>query len=429
MKGDRTMKKSVKGILSLVLAFTLVFAMLVPASAAIGTSADTKAAALKQLGLLQGVSATEDNFELNRAPTRVEALVMLIRALGKNAEALSMGGTHPFTDVPAWADKYIGYAYEKGLTKGSSKTTLGTGIANSDMYLTFMLRALGYSDTEGDFVWDAPDALARAVGILPDDVDTENFLRADVALVSWAALEADLKGGSQRMAKKLIAEGAFTEDAYSKAVELVNEADPNPISVSTFEELKTALADNVAISVDAPVTVTGELTIPAGVTVTVSRGNDLHVEGTLTNNGTIDVTGADKIVSADFINYAVVNVRSGGKFINNGAVNLLPASLTNTEDLGPIGGQLRVFDGSFTNNGSVFLKAAQINTHGGMLVVAEGPFANNGVVIVDGFQIVIANAFTNNKGAVVINNTYVCTRGAGAFTGNGTLSGNSVVKE
>lgn len=425
------MKKSVKGILSLALAFTLIFAMFVPASAAIGTSADTKAAALKQLGLLQGVSATEDNFELDRAPTRVEALVMLIRALGKDTEAISLGGTHPFTDVPAWADKYIGYAYEKGYTKGSSATTLGTGAANSDMYLTFMLRALGYSDAAGDFSWDAPEALAKAVGILPDEVDTDNFLRADVALISWAALEADLKGGCQRMAKNLIAEGAFTEDAYSKAVELVNEADPNPISVSTFEELKTALADNVvkAISVDAPVTVTGELTIPAGATVTVSRGNDLHVEGTLTNNGTLNVMGADKIVSVDFINYSVVNVRGGGKFTNNGAVNLLPASLTNTEDLGPIGGQLRVFDGSFTNNGSVFLKAAQMNTHGGMLVVAEGPFANNGVVIVDGFQIVVANTFTNNKGAVVINNTYVCTRGAGALTGNGTLSGNPVVKE
>jgi len=425
------MKKSVKGILSFALAFTLIFAMLVPASAATGTSADTKAAALKQLGLFQGVSATEDIFELDRAPTRVEALVMLIRALGKDAEALSSGGTHPFTDVPAWAEKYIGYAYEKGYTKGTSATTLGTGAANSDMYLTFMLRTLGYSDTAGDFSWDAPDALAKAVGILPDEVDTENFQRADVALISWAALEADLKGGSQRMAKKLMADGVFTGDEYGKAIELVNEAAPTSVSVSTLEALKTTLADKTvkAISIDASVTVTGELTIPAGVSVTVNRGYDLNVEGTFTNNGTLNVMGADKIVSADFINYSVVNVRSGGKFINNGAVNLLPAFLTNTEDLGAVGGQLRVFDGSFLNDGSVFLKAAQINTHGGMLVVAEGPFVNNGVVIVDGFQIVIANTFTNNKGAVVINNTYVCTRGDGAFSGDGTLSGNPIVEE
>lgn len=425
------MKKSVKSILSLALVFTLIFAMLIPASAAAATSADTKAAALKQLGLFQGVSATEDNFDLDRAPTRTEALVMLIRALGKDAEALNVGGTHPFTDVPAWADKYIGYAYEKGFTKGSSATTLGTGAANSDMYLTFMLRALGYSDMAGDFTWDAPDALARAVGIFPDDVDTENFLRADVVLVSWAALEADLKGGSQRMAKKLMAEGIFTADDYGKAIELVNAPKPVPVSVSSLEALQTALADKAvkAISIDASVFVTDNLTIPAGVAVTVNRGNDLHIEGTLTNNGTINVMGADAIVSADFINYSVLNVQKGGKFINNGAVNLLPAFLEGTDDHGPVGGQLRVFDGSFTNNGSVFLKAAKVNTHGGMLVVAEGPFTNNGVVIVDGFQIIIANTFTNSKGAVVINNTYVCTRGGGVFTNNGTLSGNPVVEE
>ena len=425
------MKKSVKGISSLALAFALIFAMLVPASAATGTSANAKAAALKQLGLLQGVSATEENFDLERAPTRVEALVMLIRALGKDAEALSVGGTHPFTDVPAWADKYIGYAYEKGFTKGSSATSLGTGTANSAMYLTFMLRALGYSDTAGDFIWDAPDALARAVGILPDDVDAKNFLRADVALVSWAALEADLKGGSIRLAKKLMADGVFTADDYGKAIETVGGVDPAPVSVSTLEALKTALSgkDAKAISIDAVITVTGELTIPSGTAVTVNRGYDLNIEGSLTNNGVLNVIGADQIMSEDFINYSVVNVRGGGKLINNGAVNLLPAFLDDAGDHGPVGGQLRVFDGSITNNGSVFIKAGGTNTHGGILIVAEGPFANNGVVIVDGFQIIIANAFTNNKGAVVINNTYVCTRGAGALTGDGTLSGNTVVKE
>lgn len=426
------MKKLKKSILSLALAFTLIFAMLVPASAAASTSTDTKAAALKQLGLFQGVSATEDNFELDRAPTRVEALVMLIRALGKDAEALGSGGVHPFTDVPAWADKYIGYAYEKGLTKGSSATTLGTGVANADMYLTFMLRALGYSDTAGDFTWDAPDALARAVGILPDDVDTTNFLRKDAVLVSWAALEADLKGGSQRMAKKLMTEGVFTGDAYGSAIELVNEPKPVPVSVSSFEALKTALfggtAKAIAIdSVGTPMIVTGELTIPAGVTVTVNRGNDFYIEGTLTNSGTLNVMGADS-VSKDFINYSVMSVQKGGKVINNGAVNLLPSFLSDTSDLGPVGGQLRVFDGSFINNGSVFLKAGAVNTHGGMLAVIEGPFTNNSITIVDGFQIDIAGAFVNNKGGLVINNSYISTEKGGTFTGGGTLSGNPIAK-
>lgn len=425
------MKKNAKGLLSLIIAFTLVFAMLVPVSAASVTEAGTKATALKQLGLFKGVSDTD--FALNRAPTRMEALVMLIRALGKESEALGGNWSHPFTDVDSWADKYVGYGYEKGLTKGVSAAQFGTGNADSDMYLTFMLRALGYSDGAGDFAWNAPETLAKAIGILPDSVDTSNFLRADVALVSWAALETDLKTGMQRLAKKLINEKVYTSEAYAQAIDLVGEKEPAAVSVSSFETLTAALSNSSveAITIDSvgnPVIVTGELTIPAGVAVTVSRGNDFYIEGKLINNGIINVMGADSI-KTDFINYSVLSIQKGGKFINNGAVNLLPASLSDTDDHGPIGGQLRVFDGECTNNGSVFLKAGTVSTHGGMLVVAEGPFVNNAVVLVDGFQIIIANTFTNNKGAVVINNTYVCTRGAGLFANNGTLSGNTVVEE
>lgn len=144
------MKKTVKGIISLIFVLALSLTIVLPAFAASTTEAETKAAALKQLGLLTGVSVPETNFDLDRAPTRTEALVMLICALGKESEALNGSWTHQFTDVDSWADKYVGYGYEKGLTKGVSITKFGTGNADSDMYLTFMLRALGYSDTVGN---------------------------------------------------------------------------------------------------------------------------------------------------------------------------------------------------------------------------------------------------------------------------------------
>lgn len=425
------MKKTVKGILSLMLAFTLVFAMLIPAYAASSTEAETKAAALKQLGLFKGVSDTD--FALDQAPTRTEALVMLIRTLGKEAEALGGNWSHPFTDVDSWADKYVGYGYEKGLTKGVSAMQFGTGNADSDMYLTFILRALGYSDTAGDFAWNAPDALAKAVGILPDSVNTSEFLRADVAIVSWAALEADLKSGMQRLAKKLIEEKVFTEDAYAQAIALVGEEEPAAVSVSSFEALKSALIDSSVkvITIDSigtPVVVTGEVTIPVGVTVTVNRGNDFYIEGTLTNNGTINVMGADSI-STDFINYSVLSVQTGGTLNNNGAINLEASLLEDTGDYGPIGGQLRINGGTLNNKGSVFLKYGFINTHGGMAVVINGTFNNDGLVIVDGFFLrVDEGSFVNNTGAVVINNTNIFAEGKGTFTNNGTLSGAAVQK-
>ncbi len=171
---------------------------------------------LKALGIFKGVSETD--FALNRAPTRTEALVMLIRVLGKENDALSKGGKHPFTDVPAWADKYVGYAFENKLTNGMSATKFGSNTAaSSSMYITFVLRALGYSDTNGaDFTWDNPYTLARTTGILRGNPDTLKFMRGDVVLVSYAALEALVKGTSQTLAEKLIAAGVFTTAEYDK---------------------------------------------------------------------------------------------------------------------------------------------------------------------------------------------------------------------
>ena len=80
---------------------------------------------LKELGLFRGVSDTD--FDLESAPTREQAVTMLIRLLGKENEALNGTWKHPFTDVSSWADPYIGYAYENGLTLGISDTKFGTG--------------------------------------------------------------------------------------------------------------------------------------------------------------------------------------------------------------------------------------------------------------------------------------------------------------
>jgi len=124
------MKKGIRKILVVTLALAMCFSMMLSAYAAT-PEAETKAASLKQLGLFMGVSDTD--FALDRAPTRVEAVVMLLRAMGEAEAAKAASATHPFTDVPEWANRYIAYAYENGLTKGVSETSFGTGDADSDM--------------------------------------------------------------------------------------------------------------------------------------------------------------------------------------------------------------------------------------------------------------------------------------------------------
>ena len=169
---------------------------------------------LKALGLFKGVSDTD--YALDRAPTRIEAVVMLLRTLGKEAEVLNAGYAHPFTDVPEWANPYIGYAYATGLSQGVSETEFGSGNASAAMYLTLVLRSLGYSDADGrDFTWNDPYTLASEIGVLHERVDLENFLRGDVVTISHAALSVKPNGSDEPLARQLIDAEMFTMDEFN----------------------------------------------------------------------------------------------------------------------------------------------------------------------------------------------------------------------
>lgn len=224
-----------KRIAILIFAILLIFSTLVTVSARDVSLEEGYAMKLKELGLFYGVG--ENDFDLERAPTRIEALVMLIRVLGAEDKALNGTWNHPFTDVPAWADKYVGYAYEKGLANGVSLTEFGTTNATSAQYLTFMLRALGYSDTTGnDFTWDKPYDLARHVRILPSAVDIDNFWRADVAHVSYVALSARLKNSNDTLADQLIKAKVFTEEKYKEVTTPKPEELPKSLTAMEISE-------------------------------------------------------------------------------------------------------------------------------------------------------------------------------------------------
>ena len=205
--------------LCLLLTLALLLAPALPAAAAdVGRDYAREEAfgySLKAMGLFQGYSDTE--LGLSDAPTRAQALVMMLRLMGLEAEALAEGGEHPFADTAAyaWADPYIGYAWTHGLTKGQSETAFG-GDAPADVrvYLTFVLRALGYTEGEGgDFLWSSPVSLARRLGVAPDYLRFSDFRRADAATVSYAALGACMKGETETLAQSLLARGVLTQEA------------------------------------------------------------------------------------------------------------------------------------------------------------------------------------------------------------------------
>ena len=164
---------------------------------------------LHEMGLFQG---TQNGYDLDRTPTRAEAAVMLVRLLGKEAEAKALTYTAPFTDLKGWEKPYVQYLYSNGLVNGTCRTTFNpTGKCTAQMYATFLLRALGYSDT-ADFSYENAIETAREQGIYDTGIiNTQNFLRDDAAAASYTALSVSPKNSEDTLLDQLVSENAITE--------------------------------------------------------------------------------------------------------------------------------------------------------------------------------------------------------------------------
>ena len=182
------------------------------------------ASALKELNLFRGSTiGYGEGYELESAPTRIQALVMLIRLLGEEDAALTRVGVSPYDDVPAgsWFAPYVTYAVEKGYTNGVGGNRFAPNLtASAQMYVEFVLRALGYSSTAQTNVKTAPER-ALSAGVITSGeqtaLETREFLRADVVYLSWYALDVPLAQGSEALHSKLEGMGVFTAAAYKSA--------------------------------------------------------------------------------------------------------------------------------------------------------------------------------------------------------------------
>lgn len=250
------MKRIVK-LLTLVLALAALLA--VSAFAADFTHC---AEALDELGLFQG---TDSGYDLDRAPTRAEAAAMLVRLLGAEDEAQAAEAyTAPFTDVRAWAQPYVQYLYDNGLTNGVSETAFGASDpCTARQYATFLLRALGYSDGEnGDFTWETALDFARELGVVNDyNCDESNFLRDDVVAMSYTALATAPKTGEADLLTKLVDEGAITGDAASIQERFAAYRDYTAASAAGSEETSASMRMdmNMDIAMDGQTYMTADV--------------------------------------------------------------------------------------------------------------------------------------------------------------------------
>ncbi len=185
------------------------------------------ACALRDLDLFRGTgSGIGEGFDLHLAPTRAEGLVMFIRILGEESDALACSYAHPFKDVPGWMDRYVAWAYNRGYTNGISPSQFGPSLTISAAeYQEFLLRALGYSVAGvHDYTTSLDRALQHGALTVGEYGMLQNapFLRAHVAYVSYYALDMVLSGSQQTLAQRLESAGLFTEYQLSAARSQVN---------------------------------------------------------------------------------------------------------------------------------------------------------------------------------------------------------------
>ena len=222
--------RNLKRALSLALASVMLMGMMVVGSSAASFPDVDSNDNIEAIDVLEtvGVMIGNENgeFEPDKNVTRNEMAVIMAKLILGTYEADSYVGSHPFADVPAWLDRYVAWAYQRGYANGVAPTRFAPANPLSAVeYQEFLLRALGYSIAG---VHDYSTSLERALdcGALTsreyEALRAEPFLRAHVAYMSFYSLEMPLSGSRQTLAQRLEEARFFTETQLNDAKDLVN---------------------------------------------------------------------------------------------------------------------------------------------------------------------------------------------------------------
>ena len=239
--------KNLKRALSLVLSAAMMVGMM-----AIGTSAafaDVDASdnleaisVMEMIGVMEGDG---ENFNPDRVVTRNEMAVVIC-----NLMDLKLNGYHPFTDVPEWADKYVGALYINGLTSGTSATTYGGAaeVTTTDAAL-MILKTLGYFEYQGEFEDDYALATIKRATLLNlfEGINAgvkDGLTRGEVAQMVLNALTKNVVVAKENGGMKVEGNGiTVTEKAsYSyNSIAIGSAVDGNGNSYTIYETLKSKL--------------------------------------------------------------------------------------------------------------------------------------------------------------------------------------------
>ena len=299
------MKRKLRMVLAGVLA---VASLAMTAGAA---SYDNCADRLSDLGLFQG---TGNGYQLDRAPTRAEAATMLVRLLGAEAEAEELAYSAPFTDLDDWQKPYVQYLYDNGLTTGATATTFEPeDTCSAQMYTTFLLRALGYSDAAGgDFTYTGAVDFGKSIGLVDyANCNETNFLRDHVAAMSLTALNTAVGDDADtKLLEKLVEDGAVAASAAEDMVAFFDNYDAYVAATAAMNE-ETKM--DISVDVSANVTVADQQVMSLSMPMDMKMDMDLENmdQSRISMTGKMDMqidealveAGAETSVSQDVAYY------------------------------------------------------------------------------------------------------------------------------
>ncbi len=157
---------------------------------------------LQKLGVF---AAGDGGAAYDRALTRAEGAELLFRLLGSEE-----GGAHPFTDVPAWADRAVGWLYQNKLVFGVSDTRYGAAEPlSASGFARLLSRAL---DGDDRFLYQI---------LLPSEEEVflngAEFRRQDAAAMITRAFEMRRPSDDATLAQILVQRGVFTAQQLGAA--------------------------------------------------------------------------------------------------------------------------------------------------------------------------------------------------------------------
>lgn len=232
---------------------------------------------LAAIGMLKGSAA--DGFALDKAPTRAQAAIMLVRLFGAEEEAKAAYAAGelkcPFTDVNETAAPFAAWLADKGLASGTSSAAFGASDpCTAKAYTIFLLRALGYQDNT-DFTAANAQEFAMGIGLLDTSLFTGTFLRDDLVALTYQALGTDKKGGETYLLDSLIQSGAVSAAAAKPTVDKIE-------AYRALQSASAAMAEGMDADLDAAMEMTVSINgVSGGQTMNMSESQKAAVSGSI----------------------------------------------------------------------------------------------------------------------------------------------------